>query len=159
MNSETATNVKLWILGDESLSTPTSGSGSGTGGETGSQAGSSDPGAGWSLVVSQTDAANNLFPEDVRSTFVYNENDSTANPFMSLGALDWEAYRLSDGTFQFKVEWSGGQSDLIRLSGSRPRSQRRRTRSAATTILVQLLPAKAAVPASKVLREATAPAV
>jgi len=66
---------------------------------------------GWNLIVNQIDVANNLFPSGTKDTFLYNEDDESANPFMSLGNLNWECYRSVDGLFTFKVQWFDGDLD------------------------------------------------
>merc|ERR1719192_2686956 len=63
-----ATNVKLYIGVPDSLPAPVEDS-------------------DWELIISQTDAANNLFPSSVKADMVYNQDDSSANPFISMGAL------------------------------------------------------------------------
>ena len=67
------------------------------------------------MIVSQVDAANNLFPSDVKNTMIYNEDDDTANPFMSLGTLNWTDYMDDEGYFEFQVEWTGGEVDSSSL--------------------------------------------
>eukprot|EP00617_Octactis_speculum_P000222 CAMPEP_0185793144 /NCGR_PEP_ID=MMETSP1174-20130828/159310_1 /TAXON_ID=35687 /ORGANISM="Dictyocha speculum, Strain CCMP1381" /LENGTH=725 /DNA_ID=CAMNT_0028488261 /DNA_START=1161 /DNA_END=3335 /DNA_ORIENTATION=- len=66
----------------------------------------------WELIVSQTDAATNLFPSETINTMLHNENDDSSNPFMSLGSLDWDSYRgEDDGLLTFQVQWIGGDVD------------------------------------------------